>query len=213
MSVYATGDVWMTPKREMRLRTASTRPSTRFLDPLCAGDDMDLAPTAGMDLRSEDVVAACTCADALRVEWGGVLCGLREGSDQRRSGTQDVNDPVSSPPTRHVDGPGVVHVLGSPCRADSETMAAVSWWKPRRHALRYAHGSARVLNDQDNASRNVLTRGWRLIDGLRFGRWSARVNAAKRRAEAREALARALHGRWMTIRSASMRLVRLALRR
>ena len=49
---------------------------------------------------------------------GAAFCAAPDaGSDQRRSGTQDVNDPVYGPTTRP-DGPvGVVHVLGSACRS------------------------------------------------------------------------------------------------
>ena len=48
---------------------------------------------------------------------GAAFCAARDrGSDQRRNGTQDVNDPVSGPATRPQGPFGVVHVLGSACR-------------------------------------------------------------------------------------------------
>ena len=47
---------------------------------------------------------------------GAAFCAAPDaGSDQRRSGTQDVNDPVSGPPTQLESAAGVVHVLGSTC--------------------------------------------------------------------------------------------------
>ena len=134
---------------------------------------------------------------------GAAFCAAPDrGSDQRRYGTQDVNDPVSGPATRRGRGEG-----------------SFTSWVPRVVLIARIRGGFTVESTatRDAADRigracfgpskttgleRMLTRGWRFDKRLRFGRRSARVNTAKRRAEAREALTRALHGRTMTIRSA-----------
>ena len=61
-------------------------------------------------------MAARTCGTG-RASDGAAFCAAPDrGSDQRRNGTQDVNDPVCGFATRPGGPVGVVHVLGSSCR-------------------------------------------------------------------------------------------------
>ena len=113
-----------------RLRTASTRLLTRFLNPVghrrlihCDADPPKRSSEAGS-------LATRSCANAPRDRGGGVLCRPESGSDQRRNGTQDVNDPASRPARRPHGRFGVVHVLGSACRTSepmSGSCAAHPW--------------------------------------------------------------------------------------
>ena len=54
--------------------------------------------------------------------------------DQRRYGTQDVNDPMYGPATHHAGRRGVVHVLGSACRSRRSDERAIA--RRFRHAAR-----------------------------------------------------------------------------
>src|SRR5262249_8370773 len=72
-----------------------------------------------------------------------------DGSDQRRNGTQDVNDPMYGPATRPKGPVGVVHVLGSACGVRNRDQGAAARRKCLPHATRYAHGSTHVLNNQN----------------------------------------------------------------
>jgi hypothetical protein len=61
---------------------------------------------------------------------------LVQGSDQRRNGTQDVNDPASGPEMRPRGPFGVVHVLGSECRSHGTPRGD----KRAAHSARHAAG-------------------------------------------------------------------------
>jgi hypothetical protein len=87
-------------KEGTRLRAALTRSSTRLLNPVVHPRSSRGASVLYGSPPCQRLVRARHCASVRRDRRGGVLCRLCQGSDQRRNGTQDVNDPASSPAMR-----------------------------------------------------------------------------------------------------------------
>src|SRR5690242_15786925 len=95
------GALRLTLKRGLTFSAASTGPLTGLLTPRTFVNDASLRRwslehVADNTFRVQQVAAACRATERRR------SVPPSEGFRTARSGTQDVNDPVSGPATRHV---------------------------------------------------------------------------------------------------------------
>lgn len=91
------GDIARAKKGATLLRTASTRSSTRLLNPLAHRRRSRCRVHRALSPRHERLAPSRSCASAPRPIGGGVLCRPSGDSDHLRYGTQDVKTPCLAP--------------------------------------------------------------------------------------------------------------------